>query len=151
MNYYDARQRKGDSKFDYTCMNDGHIWPVGYCAGFPSPTANGDSHLAELLTKELERLAPLKDRFHTNGHATKEEACACYRRYLLDTRTRFFSEENTQRKCEAFTDPSHTTKCGRWTQGVVYVEDWFACLCEQHRTAEVVASLFPEVGTSWSS
>ena len=30
MNYYGPRQRK-DGKWDYTCRNDGHIWPVGYC------------------------------------------------------------------------------------------------------------------------
>src|SRR5437879_128061 len=35
MNYYDARERQKDGKgigiFDYTCMNDDQIWPVGYC------------------------------------------------------------------------------------------------------------------------
>jgi hypothetical protein len=32
MNYYDARQTKNKSGWHYTCMNDGAIWPVGYCA-----------------------------------------------------------------------------------------------------------------------
>ena len=35
MNYYMARQLKVanlDGGWHYTCMNDGQIWPVGYCA-----------------------------------------------------------------------------------------------------------------------
>lgn len=31
MNYYAARQRKGDGCWDWSRMNDGHIWPVGAC------------------------------------------------------------------------------------------------------------------------
>jgi hypothetical protein len=31
MNYYDARQTKDKAGWHYTCMNDGQIWPVGYC------------------------------------------------------------------------------------------------------------------------
>jgi hypothetical protein len=32
MNYYEARQLKDKSGWHFTCMNDGEIWPVGYCA-----------------------------------------------------------------------------------------------------------------------
>jgi hypothetical protein len=31
MNYYEARQLKDKSGWHFTCMNDGRIWPVGYC------------------------------------------------------------------------------------------------------------------------
>lgn len=39
MNYYQPRQvdpeadREDAGKWRYTCMNDGQVWPVGYCAG----------------------------------------------------------------------------------------------------------------------
>lgn len=32
MNYYEARQTKDATGWHFTCMNDGVIWPVGYCA-----------------------------------------------------------------------------------------------------------------------
>lgn len=44
MNYYEARQRKTDGRWDWTRMNDGAIFPSGPC------------------------------RSHQDGHATKEEA-----------------------------------------------------------------------------
>lgn len=54
MNYYAARQRKSDSLWHYTCMNDNQIWPVGYCGqGCP-------------------------------GHATRAEAEEHQKQYLLD-------------------------------------------------------------------
>lgn len=31
MNYYQARERKDGGGWHFTCMNDGRIWPVGYC------------------------------------------------------------------------------------------------------------------------
>lgn len=31
MNYYKARQRESDGRWDYTCQNDGRVWSVGYC------------------------------------------------------------------------------------------------------------------------
>lgn len=32
MNYYEARQTKDKAGWHFTSMNDGQIWPVGYCA-----------------------------------------------------------------------------------------------------------------------
>ena len=32
MNYYAARQRETDGRWDWTQMNDGHIWATGACA-----------------------------------------------------------------------------------------------------------------------
>lgn len=54
MNYYDARQRQDNKRWDYTRMNDGHISPVGYC---------GDAD---------------------HAHDTAEAARECFARYLLD-------------------------------------------------------------------
>lgn len=32
MNYYEARKRASDNRWDWTCMNDGKIWKTGPCA-----------------------------------------------------------------------------------------------------------------------
>jgi hypothetical protein len=73
VNYYDARKRQSDGRWDFTCMNDGEIWPVGYCA------QEGGGH-----------------------HETEAEARECYRDYLLDNELRFRNPADpaTLRKCE---------------------------------------------------
>ena len=55
MNYYDARQRQSDQKWDFTCHNRRTgTWAVGKCAD------------------------------HQCHHDTPEEARECYRQYILD-------------------------------------------------------------------
>ena len=59
MNYYEARKIKDKDgkptgKWHYTCMNDGQIWPVGYCAQ------------------------------GCTGHDTPEEAAEHCRQYVID-------------------------------------------------------------------
>jgi len=72
VNYYCARQHATNGKWDYTCRNDGRIWPVGYCAE------------------------------HRGTHDTAEEAQECYKRYMLDTRLRFDVRlKGHKRQCEA--------------------------------------------------
>ena len=70
MNYYAPRQKQIDKLWHYTCMNDGQIWPVGYCA---------DS---------------------CSGHVTEKEAREHYKRYLLEKRIEFSKHENQQRRCK---------------------------------------------------
>lgn len=141
MNYFAARQRESDKRWDYTCKNDGTIWPVGYCGGWREPQTG-------LLTPEqvqqwVSQAAPHRHKFHLDGHATAEEACDCYKQYLLDFDLRLGGEAlNTQRKCEV---------CGAWTSRFARVghRTWF--LCDEHRTREHVEALFGPVGESWES
>ena len=70
MNYYQARQRKDDGLWHYTCQNDHQIWPVGYCA-------QGCA-----------------------GHQTAKEAETHFREWVLDTATFDGTLSNQQRKCE---------------------------------------------------
>lgn len=71
MNYYAPRRRKEGGLWHYTCMNDGAIWPVGYCAD----------------------ACP--------GHADTAGAYAHYREYLLAERTRYDGAlVNEQKKCQ---------------------------------------------------
>lgn len=154
MNYYAARQRQSDKRYDFTCQNDKRIWPVGYCSAFRHYTPEDFQFMSEEAAKrEAEKLnakyAPLAASFHTDGHASAEEAQACYRKYLLDTRLQFTkelptpaAEPDTQHKC---------VHCGVWTTGAAFIDMQSWSLCPEHQTRAVVELLFPSVGTIASS
>jgi len=137
MNYFKARQRK-DGKFDYTCMNDGQIWPVGYCSVYHE--LPNDNWISESYRAANEAT---KDKHHGDGHDTAQEAQACYRAYLLDHALHLNGAwENVQHKCEV---------CGEWTE--LYAEIQMRCwnLCPQHNSREEVEKLFEAPDEIWSS
>jgi len=150
MNYYQARQRSETKRWDFTCMNDEKAWPVGYCAGFRewkdvefyTPEQN------KVRREEWEKkFLPLKDKFHCDGHETAEEAAACYRQYLLDTRLSFMphkeSAEGYYKRC---------AKCGTLTNGAVEVgHGEIIPICDEHQTREVMEEIYPAVGQIISS
>lgn len=84
MNYYEPRQvspnanRPDAGKWRYTCMNDGQIWPVGYCAQ------------------------------DCPGHDTPEEARAHQTEYLMNERVdldgRWRDAQHKCEQCDAWTD-----------------------------------------------
>jgi hypothetical protein len=131
VNYYAARQREKTKKWDYTCRNDGRIWPVGYCAG---------RHVEVLQVPEDER-----EPYHDHGHETAEEARECYKHYQLDNELHLdIKMASQQRKCEA-------DGCGAWTQGMARVGGHVSfVLCDEHRNRENVEKLY-SVGESWTS
>ncbi len=77
-------------------------------------------------------------------HATKDEARACYRNYQLEQRTQLDGTLGHYNPCEA---PSH---CGTLTNRCAVIDGWPRWrLCDEHRTAEVVAELYgPRAGDS---
>jgi len=148
LNYYQSRQLKSGpdyGKWHYTCMNNGQIYPVGYCGGWPAWLDEG-ADPAPLLPIhqqiERERLLPFKDKFHTTAHDTPEAACECYKTYLLDTGLRFTTDPKTKQKCEV---------CGEWTDSVAEVTSHAQYrLCPLHNNRAEVEKLFT-VGSSASS
>lgn len=138
MNYYDARIRKTDGRWDYTCRNDGKVWPVGYCmpwdriakadVNFPGLGPLDDTH---------------KDKHHDGGHETPDEARACYRQYLLDHHVRLDRNSGMAhypcRVCQVLTNGSASVKYHTWP------------LCDAHRTQEQVEKLLPPVHSSTES
>jgi len=150
MNHYLPRQRVTDSRWDYVLENRRTgVRPLGYCAGYREldPAAPG-MVLTPAQVEQVNALhRPLRAKFHDDGHATAAEACACYRRYLLDTTPPRFHPDRpdatTQHKC---------VKCGTWCSGGAYVgrED-LGPLCAEHRTLAVVEELYPAIGEAWSS
>jgi hypothetical protein len=153
MNYYGPRQRQSDGRWDYTCKNDNRIWPIGYCRAHRVWTVE-DLVLSysspEYAQREADKLnakyGPLAGKFHTGGHTTADEACRCYREYLLDTDLEFSTrpDPDTQKPCAV---------CGQWTQHAGWLRGglhvWH--LCEKHQTRADVEKLFGSVGEIYSS
>lgn len=121
MNYYEPLQRQTDKRWDYTRRNDGQIWAIGYCAGGQ------------------------EDPYHEDGHETPEEACECYKNYLLDNQVKldFGTTEDTQHRCEM-------EGCEEWTQKVAMVSHRTYNLCDDHRNVESLRELV-SVGVSFGS
>lgn len=128
MNYYEPRQvdptsdRPDAGKWRYTCMNDGRVWPVGYCGGTEIP--------------EAERCPGHDDPQGAREHQTQ---------YLLDTGMKLDGQwADEQHHCE-FAD------CGAWTDRFAEIDMHTWNLCDAHRTREIVATLFGTVGDLISS
>lgn len=137
MRHYCAQQQTQTGKWDYCCGDQ----PVGYCAGFPSaectvlPPEVWQSYLAEC--------EPFRDKYHTAGHDTEEEACDCYLEYLLDRECREWESSSEQRKCR---------ECGTWTTHMVQVgQCWMENLCSEHATRELIKKHYGSVGEMWIS
>jgi len=89
MNHYAARPRKNHERWDYTIRQHDYVFATGYCQGWQDFDVNGITRFmgadgVEWARRDHEAKAAFKDKYHTDGHSTEEDACACYRTYLLD-------------------------------------------------------------------
>lgn len=150
MNYYEALQRETDKRWDYTQRRDGRTWPIGYCRGWDeSPREDlleqyGEDR-GEMIHRAQEERRPHQARYHENGHETSEEACECYKSYLLDQHVRLDGAQtvDTQHRCEV-------DGCDEWTQKLASVEHRSFHLCDGHRNLETLRELVV-VGKSFGS
>lgn len=137
--WYRARQRQSDGRWDYTSSNTSNTWchAEGYCRGWTEYTEDElretDARLgegfSERLIAERDRNLAYKERFHKNGHATQEEAVACYRDYVFDCERREYVSDDTQKPC---------MECQAWTPNVIEIGRPFGIwlhLCDEHKTA----------------
>lgn len=150
MNYYQARQRT-DGRWDFTCMNDGQIHPVGYCHAYRPWTAevvrwHADPEHAEEEAARLEaEQAPFREKYHADGHATAEEADRCWYEYELDD-LRPVTYDGAQYPCAV---------CGAWTQqGLRSRHETSRVLCADHANREGFAQAKPfhpgiRIASSW--
>ncbi len=133
---HSARQRDYDKRWDFAVSSDEEGWahPDGYCAGWRSPEET-DALAAEkgwpLLSKEgAEAIRLNRDKFHSDGHATAEEAEACHREYVLDFELTRYEEKDVHRKCDS---------CGTFTPGRVALGQFERFnLCPSHQSREDV-------------
>jgi hypothetical protein len=132
MNHFVALQRL-DGRWDYSCNR--HPW--GYCAAFREPKEGF------WTPKAIAEHTATKDKHHTGGHATKEEAEACYKEYLLDHQLQLDREDKDQQmKCKV---------CGEWTTKFAMLGGYTLWhLCDRHRNREEVSKLY-NIEESWQS
>lgn len=138
---FQPRQRKSDKRWDYTVSSDEERWchAIGWCAGWTETPLeelqekHGEA-LGRMIFQERENRRPFKDRYHDTGHATAEEAQACYRDYLLTEELELLSppaKVMTKHKCEL---------CDEFTAGAACIRGghWRRYFCDAHRTLEQV-------------
>lgn len=139
MRHYAPNQRQNDGKWDYTCSRDGITHPVGYC----SPYREFDTNLIHVSESQIQEYAATKDKHHSHGHDTEEEACECYRQYNLDHRLRLNRTwQGEKHECVV---------CKEWTQGYAEIDMKTWDLCEQHNNRAEVEKLYQAPSWSWES
>jgi hypothetical protein len=118
---------------------DGLTYPVGYCVGpidLDDPdlinSLGGSDSIAYGIYRS--KVTPFLDEYHLNGHDTKEEACACYKRYLLDNRLVIDSKLTGKDSCVV---------CGARTEYAALLEGMHYVLCNVHRNRDEVSNLMP--------
>lgn len=133
-------------RWDMTVGSDEERWvhPIGYCGGWRGDPDDAEKerlnaqfgpHFSEGLQREWEAKRPFKDKFHSDGHATSEEAAECWRQYRLDTELEFLESKTQQRKCQV---------CDAWTLKFALLGREFSeeyVLCDEHCTRENVERL----------
>ena len=139
MKHYYARQQTDGYRWEFVVDDDGLIYSVGYCSG--APDFDDPALIESLGGKGSEayrwyrfRVEPWISRYHKNGHDSKDEACACFRMYLLDYHTDFSVELGQMCECMICAQPTHL---GAMVYGQAYV------LCDQHRNRDELNGLMP--------
>lgn len=142
MNYYQALQRE-DGRWDYTQRRDSQIWAIGYCQGWEMVQRRIDRYedhehpVMQMDEERIEKLKAHKDKFHDNGHATKEGARACYQEYLLDFQLDLDSSLQTAGKHTCMAEG-----CEEETRQMIPVGSYFQfLLCPEHQNREEVDEL----------
>lgn len=138
MQHLKASQRRHDERWDYTSEWQNITHPIGYCHAWKDPDEWG----LPVSDEEKEKFRQHKGKYHTDGHATAEEACECYKQYILDHIVRHSDDINTLHKCQV---------CDEWTHHRVHVDRFDSfILCAKHANRETLEKLF-EVGEAWES
>ncbi len=130
-----------------TVSSDEEGWAhaQGYCAGWRGDPDEAEKQrltnlfgtdFVERLKKEWDVYLPFKDKFHTDGHATSEEASACWDQYELDTQVRRYKSDQHQNRCEV---------CKEWTPNITELGEFKRYhLCDTHDTKEALQKVRDE-------
>jgi hypothetical protein len=138
---YQVLQRGSDKRWDMTVSSDEEGWvhPVGYCAGWfdwddEKYIQRHGVDFVERAKEEQNRLLPFKGSYHRDGHATSEEAEACWKRFELDVELKFVDSSSEQKKCQI---------CDVWTTRYAEVGQFHRrfVLCPEHATRDQVEIL----------
>lgn len=139
MRHYCARQRISDGRFEFVCGD----MALGYCA---PPITRADFERIGWVDcgQELAQIELHKAKYHSDGHATKAEAEACYHEYLLDNQLSLnHLDSGQQRKCRV---------CSNWTSHYAILGySQILSLCDEHRNRETVAKITTPSSDFWIS
>lgn len=147
--YRQALQRESDKRYDFTSSTGStQAHAVGYCAGWREPAAGEEATRLEKqfgpgfvqsLNLELEAKRQHQAKYHTDGHATAAEACACFHQYELDNELEFktkpVDEATELHRCQA-------ASCKEFTAGIAFLgQHRHFYLCDMHRNRDEVEKL----------
>lgn len=140
--YFQVLQRESDKRWDYTrSTGSTKPHPIGYCGGWVydrllAGMNEKDPH-REMLVREMQEREPFKAKYHSDGHATAEEAEHCHDTYLLDTALVFRRSETEQHRCVV---------CNAWAQNLADIRGenvgphhW---LCDEHASRDAYEPAF---------
>lgn len=150
MNYAEARERQADHRWDWTNKRDNQVWAVGYCGGWHDWTDEQAARVGmprDTLQADKEtRDGPFRAKFHTDGHATKEEAERCFYEHSLD-RVHEIENSSIQHRCSVPL-PLPGSFCDAWTTKGLESPGYGGCfqvtwLCDAHRNREGLVVAHP--------
>jgi hypothetical protein len=175
LNYAQARLRQSDGRWDWTVRNDDLIRPTGYCRGWDdTPLDEVAARIGmplAMLEQDRAQHEPFRDKYHTDGHATKQEAERCFRDYQLDHELHELrGPSDEQHRCQAMWryvdkeqqgrvvatvehyEPAGPESCMQWTQHAMAIGGYstdLTWLCDGHRKRDIFGALHPfRAGTS---
>jgi hypothetical protein len=148
---YGVRERIDDQgnatgTWEFGCDVDGQWYSVGYCVPWEEVTAQEitekyGSYYVPAMLQAQEKKRQFKDKYHPGGHRTREEACACYREFLLDQALSRRSIVGTLCNDETCDVPSCLERPS--VEVEFYPLNVFLYLCQDHDTRGSISSLFP--------
>ena len=105
---------------------------IGYCSGWDGWS---DEHKQLALGPDYQsifsayedREKPFLSKYHSSGHDSLEDACICYKEYLLDHLVIEHSRSAVPEKCE---------NCGEPVEKVIDIYGQLLVLCEKHNSRE---------------
>lgn len=133
---HSPRQRQSDMRWDFTVSSDEEGWAhaTGYCVGWKDPDDSnrelkekfGDNYL--IRPDEAAKMRQFQSKYHSDGHATSQEASECHDEYELDFELRFHENPDEMLKCAC---------CGDFTTGRATLGQFNRyTLCQQHQTRD---------------
>ena len=136
MNYYDALKLSDGSGYHYVSQNRREgSHPVGYCSRIWPCPKECRSGCAACGGKGY--IDKGEEHYKEHVHATAEEACECFRRYLIDGWRK--EEYGDWTGCEVCDKPTKSGLTTRPPLGHGYA------LCAEHATLERLIELTPPV------
>lgn len=137
MTRYITARKALDGRWFSTCKMGKNIFLVGYCILYIQRSPEMCKSMNLEYDKQLEKkLEVYQDKYHLNGHDTKEEANKCYYNYMLDNELKHVHIDDWQ--------ASACHICGKLSvNGIEPDIGNFIWLCSQHYNRKEIEIIVP--------